>query len=270
MRTATRSLNLMMNSYRPNKFNSTRRLLAATVLVITLLGIDLLSGGVIRHGARAGASALWKWSSRVGDAIARSGFLSSRRALESQNRALMEEVARAQERAAGYDAQKAENDELRALVNLVPESHGITAPVVSSVRSSPYGTFLIGAGSRDAIMRGALVLTQGGFVVGSVTDVGARVSVVSEVFAPGVSVGAQVAGASVALLGVGGGNARSSVPRAIRVATGDTVVVPQFGQRPVGIVGSVSSSTSSASQEVFVRLPVNLAALGFVFIVQDQ
>lgn len=259
----------MMNLYRQNK-SPNRRLLAATALVIFLFIVDVLTGGSIRHSVRGGAVVVARWTSRVGASIVGSGIFATRASLEAQNRALAEELAQFEERAGGYEALRLENEQLRALVHLVENSpdgvQGVTAPIVSSVRSSPYGTFLIGAGASDGIARGSFVLTSGGFVVGKVTDTGAYTSVVAEIFAPGASIEGIVGGAAVSLVGSGGGNARAKVPRALSISVNQPVVAPELGARPIGIVGSIASSSASASQDIFIVLPVNLSSLEYVYI----
>lgn len=261
-------------TYRPphGAGSGKRRLLVATVLVCLIFVADLVSGGSIRHGLRAFAVVISNWSARAGNAIGGSGFFSSRASLAAENRSLTEQLAQYEERAGGFDALKAENDQLRAFTHLdqSPEGGaptGVTAPVVSSVRSSPYGTFLIGAGSGDGIARGSLVLTSGGFVVGTVSDTGAHTSLIAEIFAPDASIEATVAGASILATGMGGGNARAEVPRGITISPGSAVFAPRLGQRPIGVVGTVASSTGSATQNVYIRLPVTLASLQYVYIV---
>lgn len=259
----------MMNSYRQNK-SPHKRLFALTALVIFLYLVDILTGGSVRHQLRSGAVVLGRWSSYVGGSIRGSGILSTRASLEAQNRSLAEELAQYEERAGAYEVLRSENEELRAFVRLVEstsrEAQGVTAPVVSSVRTSPYGTFLIGAGEAEGIARGSYVLTSGGFVVGTVTDTSAHTATVAEVFAPGASVEALAGGASFSAVGSGGGNARAKVPRALTIRINQPVVAPQLGQRPIGIVGSIASSTASASQELFIVLPVNLSSLRYVYI----
>ncbi|MDO8576507.1 MAG: rod shape-determining protein MreC [bacterium] len=258
-----------MNSYRQNK-SPHRRLFALTVLVIFLFLLDVLTGGSVRHQLRGGAVVLGRWSSYVGASFAGSGVFKTRAALEAQNRSLAEELAQYEERAGAYEVLRAENGELRAFVHLVEstsrEVQGVTAPVVSSVRTSPYGTFLIGAGEAEGIVRGSYVLTGGGFVVGTVTDTGAHTATVGEIFAPGASVEAMAGGVTFSAAGSGGGNARAKVPRALSIRINDPVVAPLLGQRPIGIVGSIASSTASASQELFIVLPVNLSSLRYVYI----
>ena len=259
----------MMNSYRQNK-SPHKRLLALTVLVIFLFLLDVLTGGSIRHRLRGGAVVLGEWSRRVGTGIAGTGILKTRVSLEAQNRSLTEELAQFEERAGGYEALRSENEQLRAFVRLVENSpsgtQGVTAPVVSSVRTSPYGTFLIGAGEAEGIVRGSFVLTSGGFVVGTVSDIGAHTAVVAEIFAPGASVEAIAGGAAFSAVGSGGGNARAKVPRALTIQVNEPVMAPELGQRPIGIVGNIASSSASASQDVFIVLPVNLSSLRYVYI----
>ncbi len=262
-------------SYRSARGNKSGRnkLFAATCIVIAIYSVDLLTQGAIRNQVHAWAAAVSGWAAGAAEVVVGSGLLSSRRSLESQNRSLLQQLAQSEERAFSYDSLKAENDILRALVIMVGSATsasmagGVTAPIVSSVHSSPYGTFLIGAGSEDGIMSSSIVLTSGGFVVGVVGTVGARTSIVSEVFAPGATVDAVLNGASVVVRGSGGGNAHAKVPRGLVVRIGDSVVVPQFGQRPVGVVGEVASSSASASQDVYVRLPTSISSLRYVYVI---
>lgn len=246
-----------------------RRLFLTTVAVVCIVLADILSGGFIRAHVRTAVSTVWNAGTAVARSTGGSGYFSSRRALATENASLRQQLARYEERAAGYETLKAENDDLRALLRLAQVERGITAPVVSSLRASPYGTFLIGAGEND-VARGDLVVSEGGFVAGKVSDVSARTALVSEIFAAGASLDVRVAGANVVAEGHGGGNARAKVPRGIKLATGDAVTAPSLGGRAVGVVGSVKSDESSADQTVYIRLPVNLSSLAFVYVVRAQ
>src|SRR3989338_3441561 len=95
---------------------------------------------------------------------------------------------------------------------------------------------------------------------------GVTAAVVSEIFAPGSTVEAVVGGAPISAVGSGGGNARAKVPRALSFTINQPVTAPELGQRAIGIVGSIASSSASASQDVFIVLPVNLGSLKYVYI----
>lgn len=265
---ARRFSNQMMNSYRRNN-SGNRKLVIATLLVLAIFCIDLLSGGIFRREVRSLGSIVSQWASHAGSAISGSGFFSSRAGLEDQNRALTEQIAQYQERSAGYDVLLSENAQLRELVHLAAQRAGLTAPIVSSVISSPYGTFLIGAGASDQVAKGNLVLTAGGLVLGRVSDVGAHTSTVQETFAPNTSINAIIAGTAVSVSGSGGGNAHALLPRGVRVGVGDAVLSPELGGRAVGIVGSIASSSASASQDIYIRLPVDIGSLQFVYVVSS-
>jgi cell shape-determining protein MreC len=257
----------MMNSYQRNE--GRRRLFAASVLVIFLFVADILSGGKIRNEIRAGAAVVSRLGGGIVSSIAGSGVFASKRALQAQNQSLAEEVSQLEERAAAYDVAQQENAQLQAIVHLAQTTPGMTAPVVSSLLASPYGTFTIGAGSLDGIAMNDLVQTEDGFVVGRVSDVGSHTALVTELFAPGASIDAIVDGTSVSVEGDGGGNAHTQVPRGLSIVPGDPVVAPSLGQRAVGIVGNVASSSASASQDISIRLPTNLLSLQFVYVASD-
>ncbi|MDP2649090.1 MAG: rod shape-determining protein MreC [bacterium] len=242
-----------------------RRIVAATALIILILIADVVSGGYVRGQVRLIASAVSGWGSALIRGIASTGFLQSSASLKAENRALQAQVARLSERVASAEATKQENDVLRELARLAIETRGITAPIISSVGASPYGTFLIGTGGSD-IVSGDMVLTEGGFVVGIVSDVHDSTALVSEIFSPGNSIDASLGGAYVRVEGRGGGNAHADVPRDLPVGVGDIVVAPGFGQRPIGIVGAVASTSASASQDVYLHLPSALSALSFVYV----
>lgn len=237
-----------------------------SALVLVLLVVDWLSGGFLRAQVRSVGTAASRSLAAAAGAVQGSGAFASKASLEASNHALATELTALSERAAASDYLQQQNEELRTLVNLAQSSSGFTAPVVSSPTASLYGTFSIGVSSAQSVQRGDLVLTPGGYVVGAVQDVGGGTALVSELFAPGATSQAELDGAAVTVTGQGGGNARADAPRGLAVAVGDVVFSPQFGQRPIGVVGAVASSSASAAQTVYLRLPDGLAALQFVYV----
>jgi cell shape-determining protein MreC len=255
-------------SYRPASVASggRRRLFIASFTVLVILLIDLLSGGALRSLARTGTQFVSGGADALTASVARSGYFSTRGSLEAQIQALTVQIAQYQEKAAAYDALQGQYDSLSRLTHLAQTLPGVTAPITSSLTASPYGTFTIGAGRSDGVTPGDVVLSAEGFVIGDVASVGAHDSLVTELFAPGRSTNVTVHGASVALSGGGGNNARTQVPRGIAVAPGDVAIAPSFGGRSVGVVGNVASSSASAYSDVIVTLPVDLNVLRFVYV----
>lgn len=242
-------------------------LLFASILILCIFGLDALLGGPFRNFVRSVAASTWLHVGTTQHAVSGSGFFSSNSSLATENLSLKQHVAQLQERSAAYGALKAENDTLRSMLHFTQQAPGITAPVVSSYHASPYGTFLVSAGANDAIAKGDLVLSETGYVVGRVADVGESHTLVKTAFQSGATLDVVIGNAAVTATGEGGGNARVSVPRGISVHVGDTVVSPVLGGRPVGIVGKVEAVSTTAEQNVYIVLPVNLSLIRFVYII---
>jgi cell shape-determining protein MreC len=246
-----------------------RRLLAATALVVVLIGFDFVTAGAVRGLVRSVGSAIWQSSERVRASITETGYFSTHRALARENATLRAQVAQYQEKAAGYDVLESENAQLRAALNFSMGENTITAPVVSSFRSSPYGTFLIGAGEGDLIRVGNAVLSGGGFVLGTVSDVQTKTAAIKSALSAGERVDALIGDTPVAVIGDGGGNGHASVPLGIEIAEGTPVISPAHGGRAIGIVGKIDAQPASPDQTVYVHLPFNLASMRYVYVVRD-
>ena len=258
-----------MNLYLQNERKTARRrLIGATVVVIFLLSIDILTGGYVRSIVRSAAGVVLNAGSSTSSFLQASGVLSSRRALQIENNSLREELTQLQLRLAEYRVLKDENVELREIARLVEDATGISAPILSTTHSSPYGTFLLGAGTSDGVAEGDMVMTgaDGGLVIGEIVSAHEHQSLVKEVFAPGASVEGIIDGANLIFKGQGGGNARAEAPRTLQIEVGDPVISPLFGGRLIGTVGAVSSDPASAYTSVYVRVPIGLSQLKFLHV----
>ncbi len=251
----------------PVRRSKSKPLLVLTGIIILIVLLDTLSGGKIRFELRRTISLISPTMQTAASHVWGSSFFSSRAALEAENRTLTGQLEHLSERAAAAQLLQQENDELRQLVHLAQNTTGITAPIVSSISASPYGTFLIGIGENEHVSKNDLVLTEGGFVIGQVSEIGKETALISEILAPGASLDATLNGATVHVEGEGGGNGRLEAPRGLSIAVGDVVVVPEFKQRGIGVVGAIASSSASASQHVFLRIPTSLSRLQFVYVI---
>ncbi|MDO8552709.1 MAG: rod shape-determining protein MreC [bacterium] len=246
----------------------------ATLIVCALIVFDALSGGSVRSLVRHAGATMWSAGVSVGNSIFGSGLFTTRRALIAENASLSEQIAQFQEQAAAYRVLQAENNTLRDMLNVAEiqrgqnRDAGITAPIISSFRASPYGTFQIGAGTADSVAPGNLVLSAENFVIGRIETADANSSLAREIFAPNISTDAVLHGVGVAVLGQGGGNARTDVPRQTDVSLGDPVVSAPLGSRAIGVVGKVTEDSGDAYKRVQIYLPVNLSVLQFVYVVK--
>ncbi len=261
-----------MNSYRPNNVSGRkgrRRLIAATVFVVVAFLVDGVSGGYIRGLIQSGAVSVWSAVAGAGQSIKGSGVLSTRRGLENENAVLRNELTEIRLRAAAFEFLKKENDELRAITRMVADTEGVTARIVSSFRASPYGTFLIGAGTSHGVKEGDLVMvgdSSTGFIVGRISRADADISIVRELFAPDASIEGVVNGVSILFDGHGGGQAQGDAPRGAEIKVGDPIVSPTDGGRAIGVVGKTEEDKSGASTKVFANLPVSMYDVRFVYV----
>ncbi|MEY4747499.1 MAG: rod shape-determining protein MreC [Candidatus Parcubacteria bacterium] len=263
----------MKNLLRKNEGRATRFLVATTVIVAALFIADLALGGLLRERIRAVMSGLYGAASAIESRVPLAYLFASRTALQQQVIQLRSEVEMLKEKAAAYDVLRADDASLREILHLasstraLPTENGIAAPVTSSVRSSPYGTFLIGAGSLEGVRKDDFVVTSGGFLIGIISDAQAHRSVVSEVLAPGAHVEATLGGASLSFDGLGNGAGRTTISRDVDARMGDIAFAPIFSQQPIGLVGTIATSSAGASKEVYIELPVNVSALRYVYVI---
>jgi rod shape-determining protein MreC len=234
-----------------------------------VFGIDRISGGAVRGYARQGGGAMFAAVASITGAVTGNGLLDSKRSLVEENAQLREALSERDEQALRFTALQDENDSLRAMLGLAAEN-GITVPVLSSFSSSPYGTFRIGGGAAAGMEEGSVVLTPGGFVLGSVTFVSPRTATVESFFAADKDIEMQVNGIPFVSKGRGGGNARGEVPRDASVKENDVVIVPAFGGRPAGVIGALESASSSAYTTLYIRIPSNLDSLRYVHVLPLQ
>lgn len=243
-------------------------LMVALLVSLAFFGLDTLTGGLVRSYARTTASLAWTASAGIISSTDGNGFFVTRRSLAHENAALTEKLAFYEESMARFRALEDENEALRAIAQLAEtEGDGLAARVLSSLASSPYGTFVIGAGERDGVTPGSLVLTLGGFLLGTVSDTDSHTATVHALFSPGNIVDLIADDVAFSAEGRGSGNARAEIPRDAKIAVGAAASVPAYFGRPAGIIGKIESASSSATQTLFLRLPLNLDTLRFVYVI---
>jgi cell shape-determining protein MreC len=247
--------------------HGSRWLLVVTIVILAVFAVDIASHGLVRASVRTAGSVIWRVGSGFGHAVFDNGYFTTHAKLAEENDALRAEIASYQAAGAESTVLADENAQLRAMLHLESHDAGVAAPVVSSYRASPYGTFTIGTGTKAGVANGSLVLTSGGFVLGRVVDAGSETSLVQMIFAPGSRIDVVVKDAAVTASGRGGGNARAAIPRAIHVDTGEPVIAPELGQRPVGLVASVAEDAGGADQIAYISLPINISTIRYVYVI---
>ena len=252
--------------YRDPSKRQRKNLALATICVVALFAFDFFSGGAIRTPVRAVGLTLWGGANDVFTRIGASGFLATRAKLARENKSLQERIAAMQGEVAAARAGSSRMKELEAAAHLAATAPGVSAPVVSSLRVSPYGTFYIGAGSKDGVQKGTLVLSTEGFALGRIADVFTAESLVREFFAHGEKIEAIVADRPVSLSGSGGGNAKGELPRGASVEVGTMIFARGDRAHAIGVVGHIEGDPTSASLKLYVRTAVNLETISYVYV----
>jgi cell shape-determining protein MreC len=245
--------------------------LVVALIISLVLALDVFSAGGVRSYIRAGAGHVFAASAGTFSLVSDQGIFTTHRALVAEINSLKEQLSLRDEESARFRAIEEENRSLRSLAHLAgSEGTGISARVLSSFHASPYGTFTIGAGESDGVREGSIVLTPGGLLLGVVTHADQETATVEAIFAPGKMTDLLVQGVALSAEGRGGGNARADVSRDALIVVGDSLTAPAFGGRVAGLVGHIEVASSSATQALSIRLPVNLDTLSFVYVVSSH
>jgi len=258
---------MTMNWSRPNRESGLRKAVFFTCIVILVGTVDVILAGGLRSLARDALMPFGNSLTSAWGTLMHYTDLSSRADLLDRVASLEEELNHFRERDSLFQVLARENVELRALARMATSSEAISAPIASSFRASPYGTFVVAAGWRDGIEEGALVYSPDGFVLGTIADVGMRTATVRFALAPEARVEAVSGEFAFSLTGQGLANGLARVPVEAPLSIGDPVFAPTLQSGPIGIVTHISSTTASVYSDVFVTLPTNMNVIRHVLIV---
>ncbi len=200
--------------------------------------------------------------------------------LRSRDELAVENIRLRDERAAltavevHYQTLEAENRELRSILGMSdPDLDTVLADVLASPDRTPYDTLIINAGSSDGVAVGDRVITaHGGVALGEIKVAGHYTSRVVLFSSSGGEYDA-VLGAEhypVRIRGEGGGNFVAEFPREIGVVVGDEVILPAFGNRIVGVVGTIAQETADPFATLRIMIPVNMYTLPRVLVVRGN
>jgi cell shape-determining protein MreC len=256
-----------MNWSRRNDDTSLRRAIVLTLIIIIIGLFDVVLSGQLRTLVRDALTPFANTVTSVWQHVLVYGNLSGRAELLQQVQTLEAERNRLRERDVLFHLLAQENAELRALAAVATTSEAITAPVASSFRASPYGTFVIAAGWRDGIERDSLVLSSEGFVLGTIEDIGMRTAIVRFVFTPGGEIEAVSGVSAFTLTGQSLGSASTQVPLETPLTIGDMVYAPTLESRPIGVISHIASTTAAIYSDIYVNSPVSLHSLRHVRVV---
>lgn len=262
----------MKMSYRLRDRNAERRsyrfkAILFAVVSLMLVGVLLLLPGTTTRLAHLAAAPFWKGGSAVSDgAETVVGYARSKSSLIEENERLRGMLDEARMELMGEQALRTENDELRTLLSIPRDREFTFAAVLAKPPVSPYDSLVIEAGSDSGIEAGAPVYTSENVILGVITEVHDKTSVVSLYSTAGtlVDVVIERSGASHTAAGAGAGNFELKVPKDLDVIVGDMLLLPGMHTKILGIVRQIESRQTDSFQKVYVKTPVNIFQLRWV------
>lgn len=158
-----------------------------------------------------------------------------------------------------------ENDEFRLELGAVPEKR-LLARVIARPNQVPYDSLLLDEGSEQGIVQNAPVFEGKDRVIGFVSVVHARTSLVTLVTTAGFTASAYVFGPNIYTVteGMGGGILRVRIPQGILIQPHNLVVLPAIDSGVYGEVSYVEAAPSQPEQYGYVTTAVPLQSLYYV------
>jgi len=197
-------------------------------------------------------------------------FFRSRRSLVEEKESLKKENADLKLALVIRRELEKENNELKRLLGLVSNSK--KRPFVAKVILMPNlvsrGTIILDIGSYNLgnkIKIGDLVVYDDKVLLGKIVEVKerqAKVRLISAGDTIPVLIGNKKIPAEVK--GLGSGNFLITLPKAVKVYKGDSIVVPEYGGYLLGLVDVIEKTTADPFQTILFNSPVNIFQIKWV------
>lgn len=192
--------------------------------------------------------------------------------LVKENDSLKKEVVELKLRLKSDDLAKQELIDLQTITGRFKEEEKPTiAKVFRRPPYLPFDTFLVDVGreTSSSLKLGDKVLVSNSVLLGEVVQIAGQVSKIKMYSSPetklGVIIGPNKVPADV--VGVGGGNFTTELPRGTVIKKGDRVIYQALDTYLLGVVGSVDSDPRHTLQTVYISSPVNIYELSWVEII---
>ena len=202
-----------------------------------------------------------------------SGFamLSSKAALEEQNRTLKEEIAELERDMQGYNMVVQENIELRKKLGTKKDG-GIFGNVISRPNTTPYDTFVLDIGARDGVYVKETVIADDNIALGTVETTYGNNSKVKLFSSPErtTNVILEPSNTEIQVTGNGGGSFYAELPEGIDVKKGDAIILPGEPGYVIGYVADTSATVSDSFRKVYFSGPVNIFTLKLFQVIKNK
>lgn len=166
---------------------------------------------------------------------------------------------------------KQENNELRNLLGVTPESR-VLARVLARPGQLPYDVLMIDKGEQDGIMLDTPVFVGGDDrILGLVTKVLEKTAHVTLVTTPGFLATAYIYGPNIYTTteGMGSGVLRVRVPQGIELSENDIVILPAVDSGVFGTIARVETSPTKPERYGYIIADIPLQSLQYVSVARE-
>ncbi|MEX0931305.1 MAG: rod shape-determining protein MreC [Candidatus Paceibacterota bacterium] len=199
-------------------------------------------------------------------------LLQSKRALIAENRRLDQELRQVSIKLLDRNLLKEENLAIKDALGRSSYEKLVYAPVLTKPSRSPYDVLILDGGYLDGISVDDQVLSSESSIIGKIVESGRHVSRARLFSTSGVATPVVIAPLNIETeaIGRGNGNFEIKISRDLEVEIGDEIQVPGLSPKLFGIVEDIYVSPTDSLQTLLFKSPVNMAELGFVFIVTEE
>lgn len=251
-----------------------RTVTIVVLILVALVCLQIFASGAVERVALSFGGPVAKTYFGIKNSTSFVGAIfSSRSLLVQKNLELQKQLEEQSGKLLRFDSLVKENQDILAAYNRRSEAtaslagnQAILGNVVVKPPESVYDVLIVDVGTRDGIKSGNLVYALGGIPIGRVSEVTDSTAKVVLISSDGEQseVVQERTGASIPIVGKGGGNMEATVPQDMDVLEGDKVTLPQFGAAIVATVAQIDSTVTSSSKRVLLRLPVSVFDLRWV------
>ncbi len=248
------------------------KIIFVILFFLLLLILNFLFPKTLRNIFSATARPVWTVGRTIGSGAGSLGqFFSSKSSLTAEVNSLQNQIVSLELKQVDYDTISQENQDLknsfgRNVGNIA--SNRLLANVLSKPPQSPYDTFVLDVGSENGVAVGDKVYISDTILVGEVSDVTGKTSVVSLFSKGGMQnfLTDERTGTTYEIVGQGGADMLVEVPKDADIMWGDVFSYPNIKTSVIGSVFYIDQSAQSSFKTIFIRIPGNVFQTKWVFV----
>ncbi len=260
-------MNYLLKSKPKNE--NRKKILQVISFYVFLSVFGFLSADYWREGIWNFSRPIWRAGGIVSNPFSGiTNYFSFKDDLINRNNFLEEEIAILKVKELDYDLLLKENQDLKNELGHSIGNDRILSGVLSKPPRVPYDTLVIDSGSIHGISQGRKVYLGENIIIGVVTNITSRTSLVS-LFSSGGNTQEAIlgrTGASFTLKGKGGGNFELEVPKDADILWGDVFSHPGISGGVIASVYYIDTNSQSSFKTVYLRIPSNVFSSKYVFV----